>query len=349
MPLPHLGHKSESVILGGIHSLLDLAKKNSEYRPKIFNILCAHIKTTTATEEYQKKHEKQPSTTIQTLLTLLFISEKYNLFLKYSADLSGAYLAGSHLSRARLQGSNLAGAQLQRAKLFETKLQGAILTGAQLKRASLLETKLQGAMLRGAQLKRASLFETKLQGAFLSEAKLQGAFLTRAKLQGAYLRETQLQGAFLMEAQLQGAFLMKAQLQGAKLFETKLQGANLEEAQLQGAILEQTEMQGAYMHQTQLSHETHMGSSDLRGVSSRPSEHPREFKMRTERRFKMRIEKQIGKKTDLTGVVFDETEQSNLARLLDEGTVQTGSYTKEEADRWIKEYEEALEWENHQD
>ena len=57
----HLGHESESVILGGIHSLLDLAKKNSDYRPRVFNILCAHIKTTTATEEYQKKHQEKPS------------------------------------------------------------------------------------------------------------------------------------------------------------------------------------------------------------------------------------------------------------------------------------------------
>ena len=310
----HLGHESESVILGGIHSLLDLAKKNSDYRPRVFNILCTHIKTTTATEEYQKKHKKQPSTTIQTLLRLLFIGEEYNIFpvkFKYSADLSGAYLADSKLSGARLQHSNLVGA------------------------------KLQGAELWGAQLREADMEGAQLQGANLIGAQLQEADLLGAKLQGALLRGTNLQLAILVKATLQGADLKGAQLQRADLRGAQLQGANLFIAQLQGARLHQTEMQGACMHWTQLPHETHMGGCDLRGVSSHKDEPPMKFQKR--------IESRMNKKADLTGVVFDKVKHPDLATPKNEGTAKTGSYTKEEADRWIKEYEEALDWEKHKD
>ena len=275
--ITHLGDKSESVVLGGIHSLLDLAKKNSNYRHNVFNILCAHIKTTTATEEYRKNHEEEPSTAIRILLSSLFQDKEYSFFTvdqaKYRADLSGAYLAGSILFGARLQDSNL------------------------------------------------------------EKAQLHGADLMKAQLQHALLKEAQLQRAYLKEAQLQGAVLWKAQLQGADLRETQLQGAGLVEAQLQDARLQQTEMQGAYMYRTQLPHETQMGGSDLRGVSSL------EFESHID--FQKRIESRVGEKTDLKGVKFDKV-NPDLPTPQNEGTAITGSYTKEEADRWIKEYEKAL-------
>ena len=289
--ITHLGHESESVILGGIHSLLDLAKKNSDYRPKVFNILCAHIKTTTATEEYQKKHKEEPSTTIQTLMNLLFIDEEYSVVtvdpaktsrtadeeynstrvdLVYKvcrADLRGAYLAGSILRRARLQDINLVEAQLQNAILVETQLQGALLSGAEL------------------------------------------------------------QGASLVLAQLQGAHLAKAHLQKAKL--------------------QQAEMQGACMHLTELSYETEMVGSDLRGVSS--------LQLDPFIGFKRRIKKRFGKEAHLVKVVFngvvskDKKPNPDLIAFLDQSKAKIDSYTEEEADQWIKEYDGAFRWKNHQD
>ena len=319
--ITHLGHESESVILGGIHSLLDLAKENNDYRPRILKILCTHIKTTTAAEEYRKKYPKQPSTTIQILLNSLFKDEEYNIFTvdptekNYRVDLSGAYLAGSELSGARLRGSNLAESQLQRADLRGAQLQGARLEGAQLQRAD----------LRGTQLQEAGLTTARLQKAALMEAQLQRASLEKAQLQGAYLWGTQLQGAYLWETQLQGADLMEAQLQGARL--------------------QKTEMQAAFMYRTQLPHKTQMGGSDLRGVSSRnPNKKVIKLKELEELEFKVRIERQIGQESDLAEVVFDEV-NPDLATPQNEGTAKTGSYTKEEADRWIKKYEEALDWE----
>ena len=280
----HLGHECEGVIIGGIYSLLDLAKENEDYRLKVFRILCAYIKTTTATGEYQEKHEKQPSTTIQTLMNLLFIDgeylivtvdpvktnrtadEEYNstrvdlVYKVCRADLRGAYLAGSILRRARLQDINLA--------------------------------------------------------------------------------EAQLQNAILVEAQLQGALLAESGLQGAALMLAQLQGANLSRAQLQGAKLEQTEMQGACMYQTKLPHKTQMGGSDLRGVSS--------ANLDPFIGFKRRIKKRFCRKADLAGVVFDEV-NPDLATAQNQGTAITGSFTEEEADQWIKEYDGAFRWKNHQD
>ena len=331
--ITHLGHESESVILGGIHSLLDLAKENNDYRPRILKILCTHIKTTTAAEEYRKKYPKQPSTTIQILLDSLFKDEEYNIFtvdpVKYRVDLSRAYLAGSNLRGARLQYSNLVGAELQ----------GARLEGAQLQRADLKEAQLQRADLWGAQLQRADLRGTQLQEAGLITARLQ-----KAALMGA-----QLQRASLMEAQLQGAYLWGVQLQGAYLREAQLQGADLMEAQLQGARLQKTEMQAAFMYRTHLPHETQMGGSNLWGVSSRnPNRKVIELKELEELKFKIRIERRIGQEAGLAGVVFDEV-NPDLATPHNEGRAQNSPYTKEEADRWIKEYEEALDWKKHKD
>ncbi len=187
---------------------------------------------------------------------------------------------------------------------------------------------LQGSWLNGASLSRARLVK-----ATLSEARLQGTRLDEARLQGAFLFETQLQGAILFKAQLQGANLDKTQLQGAFLFETQLQGAILFETQLQGVV------------------------SSLSGFSFIS--------------FEDLIREQIGKKTDLSTIIFagslSQEDMDSLVKDLsdekanklrekltphigqpesnqlpeDSGAI-TGSYTKEEAERWIAEYGQAV-------
>ena len=440
----HLGHVSESVVLGGIHSLLDLAKKNSDYRPRVFNILCAHIKTTTTTEEYRKKYPiqpskiipkhcrldhnprkktpKKPSTTIQILLSSLFIDKEYDIFTVdtaktsrtadeeygtfvgpdekiYRADLSGARLAGSELLKARLQDINLAGAQLQGANLKDAQLQGTNLIGAQLKDADLTGAQLQGAFLMEAQLQGADLIGAQLQGVYgegaqlqrvdlttanlqsahlegaqlkdaflynaglqkadlekaqlqgvewegaqlqranLTGADLQGARLGGVQLQGADLRGAQLQNANLMGAWLQGANLEGAQLQSADLTGAQLQGANLKKAKFHGAKLQHAKMQGAYMYQTELSDDTDMGSSDLRGVSSQEDESRMEFQTK--------IKSRKDKEADHAGVVFNgvvsKEPNPDLVAFLERSKAKTGPYTEKKADQWIKEYKKALD------
>ena len=274
--ITHLGHERESVILIGLYSLLDLAEENKDYRLKVFNLLCAHIQITTKAEEYQKKHPKQPSTIIQKLLTLLFISEEYRFFTddsaekKYRADLSGAYLVVSDLRKARLRGANLSGANLQKAKLENADLRGADLTEANLWEADLTEANLWGADLRrahfrkeakleGANLQEANLQEVDLLKAHLEEADLRGANLRGVNLQEAHLGKAKLQDANLREgshanlleaaaievAKLQGADLPKADLRRAKLKWANLRQANLWKADLRGADLQEADLKGA--------------------------------------------------------------------------------------------------------
>ena len=73
--IEHLGHKSDSVRLGGAYELFHLAKDIKELRQTVLDILCAHIRQTTGDEGYQKMHKSKPSEEVQSLLTLLFVQE----------------------------------------------------------------------------------------------------------------------------------------------------------------------------------------------------------------------------------------------------------------------------------
>ncbi len=359
--IEHLGHNSDSVRLGGAYELFHLAKDTEELRQTVLDILCAHIRRTTGESKYREAHKSKPSEEVQSLLTLLFV-QKHAVFKGLRANLQGSWLNGANLWKARLQGAEfhytqlqgamLHAAQLQGAKLHVAQLQGAVLDGAQLQGAGLWKVQLQGAMLHAAQL----------QGAGLDEAQLQGAVLHEAQLQGVGLFEAQLQGAVLFEAQLQGAVLSGAQLQGAMLHAAQLQGAVLDGAQLQGAVLDGAQLQGAMLHEAQLQGAVLLGAQ-LQGAESGTSfllEH-----------FEARIRKLIGKKSDLSSVVFagelsrqgvdsfveglSDEKARKLREILESHIGQppshelpknssavTGAYTKEEAERWITEYKQAM-------
>ena len=211
---------------------------------------------------------------------------------------------------------------------------------------------LNGAELSGADLRLADLSEAHLRGVMLSEAHLQGALFYRAQMQGAYLVRAALDGASLYEAQLQGANLGRARLSGANLFEAKLQGVNLAEVPLQGAILGGAQLQGAYLRETQ-----------LRGVRCQED---------ISDSFAQRMRQSVDQESDLSWVIFggglsrdlvdsiaeslsDEDARKRLREELEphigrrisrklpknSGAI-TGTYTEEEAEKWIAEYEEAM-------
>ena len=335
--IEHLGHKRDSVRMGGAYELFHLAKDTKKLRQTVLKILCAHIRQMTGKNEYKEKHEEKPSEEIQGLLTLLFI-EKHDVFKGYSINLQGSYLKGATLSLARLKRANLRRAQLQKADLRYAQLQRARLYKAQLQKANLSKAELQKAMLWKAQLQRAILKEAQLQGAILKEAQMQGTTIWQTRLQGADLSEAQLQGAGLRHARLQGADLREAQLQGANLRYAQLQGANLWEAQLQEADLWEAKLQG---------------------VSSQ-EEYPIGFENR--------IRNRIDKHSDLKGIIFVGELQPGYLDTLREGLsakkvqalrenhvgkpashelppdsgAKTGAYTQEEAEQWIAEYNKAM-------
>ena len=319
--IEHLGNKSDSVRLGGAYELFHLAKDTLDEDPKeklsqtVLDILCAHIRQTTGKAEYRETHKSKPSEEVQSLLTLLFVQE-HEVF------------KGCHIN---LQGSWLNGADLKEARLWKARLTQAYLQGTELDRAH---------------LQRANLVDAHLEEAFLHEAQLQDANLRLVRLQGANLEKARLQGAYLFSAWLQATDLREAHMQGANLASTRLQGADLSNARLQGADITWASLIGADLNQ-----------ACLEGVGSQS------WSISTP--FADRIRMSICKETDLSKVLFGGIEQKevdDLIKGLSPGTAEvlrinlklhigkppsnklpensgaiTGSYTEEEAKKWIAE------------
>ena len=304
--IEHLGHEKDSVRLGGAYELFHLAEDTKDLRQTVLDILCAHIRRTTGESVYQEAHKSNPSEEVQSLLTLLFVQEQ-EVFKVCHINLQGSYLNGVDLSMACLK--------------------GAVLTKAH------------------------------LQGASLIAASMQGASLDRAHMQGAHLGSASMQEASLDAAFLQGASLDEAYLQGASLTGAHLQGANLDAAFLQGALLTEAHMQGASLD-----------AAFLQGVQSQGSTPFLFF-------FAQRMEELVGQETDLSGVIFEggltqedvdifvgdfedflSNQKANALRekltphigqpesnqLPRESGAITGSYTKQDAEKWIAEYEQAM-------
>ena len=318
--IEHLGHEKDSVRLGGAYELFHLAEDTEDLRQTVLDILCAHIRQTTSEDKYREKHKSKPSEEIQSLLTLLFVQE-HEVFKDCHINLQGSWLHGANLKEARLAKAILTRAHLQNAWLREAQLQGAY------------------------------LIEARLQEADLSKAQLQGAYLLMADSRGAYLSQARLQGAYLYGAFLQAANLQEAHMQGADLAFSRLQGATLSSARLQGATLAYAGLLGASLDRV-----------CLEGVRSQvwSSLTP----------FADRIRMSIGKETDLSSVQFGGIEQGGVDSLIeglsddkamglreclrphigkppshqlpeDSGAI-TGSYTEEEAEKWIAEYKKAM-------
>ena len=174
--IEHLGHKRDSVRMGGAYELFHLAKDTEDFRQTVLNILCAHIRQTTRGDEYKEKYTAEPSEEIQSLLTLIFTQE-YDVFEDCSINLQNSYLNGANLSQARLKKANLKQAQLQGADLSKAQLQEAFLASAQLQKVVFIGAKLKGAKLWGAQLEDDFLIEALSQEAILSREQVDDALL----------------------------------------------------------------------------------------------------------------------------------------------------------------------------
>ena len=161
--IEHLGHKSDSVRLGGAYELFHLAEDTQDLCQTVLDILCAHIRWTTGECKYREVHKTKPSEEIQSLLTLLFV-QPHGVFNGCHINLQGSWLNGADLNRS----------QLQRADLTEANLQGT----------SFYEASLQGALMFKAQMQGADLVRSVSNGIFLCDARLQGANLGRAWLRG---------------------------------------------------------------------------------------------------------------------------------------------------------------------
>ena len=190
--------------------------------------------------------------------------------------------------------------------------QGSWLNGANLRKA-----RLKKAVLVGVNLQKADLYSAQMRDAILEGAQMQDAVLAEAQMQKAVLRGAQMQGAILEGAQMQKAVLTEAQMQGAMLSGTYLQSAMLRGAQMQGAVLLRTYLQGAILEGAQM-----QGVASYGDISAS---------------FEKRIRERIAKESDLAGAISEDQSIQELMR-----GATTGSYTSEEAEKWIAEYKEAM-------
>ena len=198
-------------------------------------------------------------------------------------------------------------------------LNGATLSQARLKRANLRQAQLLGTNLEQVQLQEASLNEAHLRGSDLSSAELQVSNLTNAHLQGAKLWWARLQGTDLMNAQLQGASLVFAQSQGASLVFTQLQG--ISRGVLKGFENQIGIRTSEASDLTEIIFSGGLKQEDLdalcEGLSAEKAQALREI-----------LRPHVGKPAS------NELPENSGAVI--------GTYTKEEAEQWIAEYQEAM-------
>ena len=322
--IEHLGHKSESVRLGGAYELFHLAKDTNELRQTVLDILCAHIRQTTGESKYRKTHKSKPSEEIQSLLTLLFVQE-HNVFKGCPINLRESWLNGADLHEARLE----------KAILVKAHMQGAWLDGVQLQEARLDVAQLQGARLIRAHMQGTNLIRAQLQGATLGVAQLQATILDGAQLQGAWLGGTQLQGATLGGAQLQATMLDGAQLQEAWLHKAHMQGIRVrawsDEKSFEDRIREQIgkkcdlpEEEVAFEGRLSLPGVIFEGGLSQEDVDSL-------------------VEGMSDEKANMLRIkLSSHIGQPESNQLPEDSGAITGSYTKEEAEKWIAEYEQAM-------
>ena len=326
--IEHLGHKSDSVRLGGAYELFHLAKDTLEEDPKeklsqtVLDILCAHIRRTTSKSKYREKYKSKPSEEIQSLLTLLFVQE-HEVFEDCHINLQESWLNGADLHKARLE----------KAILVKAHMQGAWLDGVQLQEARLDVAQLQGARLIRAHMQGTNLIWAQLQGATLGVAQLQATILDWAQLQGAWLGGTQLQGATLGEAQLQATMLDGAQLQGAGLGGAQLQGIRIGSSS--SGISFEDHIREQIGKKCDLPEVAFEGGLSLPGVIFSGGLSQEDVDSLVEgmsdekaNELRWKLKRHIG--------------QPESNQLPEDSRAITGSYTKEEAEQWIAEYKKAV-------
>lgn len=330
--IEHLGHEMESVRLGGAYELFHIAQEFRHLRKAAFDILCAHIRSTTKSDPYRVQYADRPSEEIQSILTLLFVKD-HRIFEGERIDLSNCWLNGAILSRARLA----------RADFWKAHLKGA----------GLNDTNLEATVLYGADLRHSALWKSNL-----NESNLE-----RSVLKGADLNNSSLKGSILIGANLQGAILRSADMSGSHLACADLRGSDISDAMLLGAGLTCVNLQGSFISNANMA-EAEMFLCDVRGSQRRKASGSQ-----VHHSFKQCILGYSEKDTDLSDVIFaggvsqeyiDQVMGLKLARLGEEWETKVakhvgkpkvhepspeydlklGSYTKEDAEKWISEYED---------
>ena len=159
----HLG-KPETQI-AAYYEFCQLAKNHENLRKIIFDILCAHLRKETNTDEYKEKPKEHPTENIQSLLDILFKpeSEFKNIFEKFDADLSRTNISYTNLDNACMNNVNFTRANLTEIRFGNANLQNSCFLDADLRDVMFMESNLQDACFHGAYLQNVMFAKSDLQ------------------------------------------------------------------------------------------------------------------------------------------------------------------------------------------
>ncbi len=153
------------------------------------------------------------------------------------ARMNHAFLAGSRLRRANLEGATMTRVDLESVDASNSLFRSANLAGAHLEQSYLVDADFEAANLNGAYLSESTLHCANFSKARLFGAKLQGAFMDATNFSGADLRRASLVGAYAKRANFNATNFENANLTGAVFWGSNLSTAiGLTQEQLNAAV-----------------------------------------------------------------------------------------------------------------
>ena len=231
----HLG-KPETQI-AAYYEFCQLAKNHEDLRKIIFNILCAHLRKETSTDEYKEIAKERPTENIQSLLDILFKpeSEFKEIFEEFDVYLPRVHLLNANLSNAHMKNAYFGEANLTQVDFGRTNLQEARFWDTNLRKARFWKANLQHAFFLSKKIQSANFYETNLQYVDFLVSDLQHVNFRNSDLQHVNFRNSDLQHVSFWNSDLQYVNFEKVKLQNAKFDYSNLGNAIFKRANLQGA------------------------------------------------------------------------------------------------------------------
>ena len=217
--IDHLGSTNPIVIIGGIHTLYELALQKPTYRESVCEIFCKY-----PTTEIAKGITKASRKIInQAIVDKLFpISKEKNIRVIDQMDTNKDKYCLLDFHDAQLEGMNFNKRLIQDANFFNAKLSGV----------SFCYTILQNVDLELADLSKADMRDANLEGANLKNAKLKEAILQGVEMNGANLENTRLDGANMENAAMNQVSLVRTKMEKVRLVNAKMQDADLTDTEI---------------------------------------------------------------------------------------------------------------------
>jgi len=194
----HLGNENQSVILGGIHALHQIAVDNENYTQIVHNLFCSYLRENSAKLYKDIDFEKTPGkcpVIIQTLIDYLFkpYNSKESVYKKYKSDLSFSTLKNCAFSGVNIKNvvffhclleqcyfseSNLKNCDFSFGTLTKCSFWGKTLTECSFRKGVLTECYFGNVTFTGCSFNRGILIGCNFASGILVECHFNGGTLT---------------------------------------------------------------------------------------------------------------------------------------------------------------------------